>query len=136
MQRGDKMVTLHGTKVEVGDKVWSVQYGFEVVNEIVVTSDYPISVAGNMYTREGKNYTIDLYPSLFWQEVVIPPEACIKPLPQLEVDTKVLVWGEGPKHKRYFSHFDNGKICCFNDGSTSWAYKCTNEWANWELYND
>jgi hypothetical protein len=129
------MVTLHGQQIKVGDRVWSIQHGWVTVKGVFSVSEYPISINGNRYTREGLDYKEDMYPSLFWQEGTTPPEALIKPLPQLEVDTKVMVWGEGAKHKRHFSHFDsNGKICCFNDGSTSWAYKSTNEWDNWELY--
>ena len=133
------MTTLHGQPIKVGDRVWGVQYGWGAVTEIATNSSYPIAVYGHghNYTPEGKKYTMESYPTLFWQEVVIPTEAFIKPLPQLEVDTKVIVWGEGSKHKRHFSHFlGNGKICCFNDGATSWASKFINEWDNWELYEE
>jgi hypothetical protein len=134
-------MTLHGQLINVGDRVWSIQYGWDVVIEIDVASDYPINIPGNMYTWEGQNYKEDVYPSLFWQELPIPPKVFIKPLHQLEVDTKVLVWDNEDisKYKRYFSHFDsNGEICCFNNGATSWETKedATTYWSHWELYKE
>ena len=66
-----------------------------------------------------------------------PKEAFVKPMPQLEVDTKVLVWDEidQEKYRRYFSHFDAfGRICTFDNGSTSWSADTVSHWENWELY--
>ena len=133
------MTMLHGQPINIGDRAWTTSHGWGVVTEIVTDSSYQITIHDHSYTQEGKHYSSDMCPSLFWQEVVIPPETLIKPLPQLEVDAKVIVWDGGVEreHKRHFSHFlDNGNICCFDSGATSWAYKCTNEWDNWELYKE
>jgi hypothetical protein len=81
------------------------------------------------------------FPNIFWNEFEIPKEAFMKPVPDLEVDTKVLVWDNGKtvKERRYFSHFDkNGNIYCFNNGVTGWIAKnaTTIRWDNWELYKE
>jgi hypothetical protein len=57
-------------------------------------------------------------------------------LPQLEVDTKVIV-GESylPHFRRYFSHFgEDGRIYCFAGGNTSWSADGeTTPWRYWKL---
>jgi len=93
------------------------------------------------YTLSGKSLEDFKVPTLFWNKVkpIKPPK---KPLPKLEVDTKVLVWGDDAmdKHNRYFSHFDSdGKINCFADGTTSWTVVDSTDvivWDHWELAND
>ena len=69
-------------------------------------------------------------------EVIIT--ATSKPLPKLEVDTKVLVWDSLDRVlKRYFSHFDEyGNINVFANGTTSWNYNITVPYSYWELAND
>lgn len=65
-----------------------------------------------------------------------------KPLPDLNLDTKVLVWMDDDsnnKHRRHFSHFDeDGNIYCFNGGVTSWTDKGidTFSWDNYEVVHD
>jgi len=104
--------------------------------------EYPINVSfdkhwAKAYTTNGSYSLGDVVPVLFWDEVkpIIPPN---KPLPKLEVDTRVLVWYSDDKEdklKRHFSHFDsNGNINCFELGTTSWSSNWnTTAWANWEL---
>lgn len=131
---------------KVGDRVWSIQQGWGTIVNTTFTELYPILVnfgykTSMSYTNEGKVRYNDISPSLFWNEFKVPEEAYKKPLPKLEVDTKVLVWDSegGPKKRRYFSHFDsNGKIRCFMNGATSWSANhdsCT-VWKNWELYKE
>lgn len=66
-------------------------------------------------------------------------EASQNPLPDLAVDTEVLVW-ENPeqKRKRHFSHFNNGQMCTFDKGCTSYTASkikvaVTACWSHWEL---
>ena len=123
---------------KVGDKVFHYKYGWKTISHIKEESSYPIIVDYDFsYTYNGFAEKTDLNPSIFWDEVVItPPE---KPLPKLEVDTKVLVWDSEShiKHKRYFSHFDsNSTIHVFNNGATSWNNTQTVEYRNWELAKD
>ena len=123
---------------QVGDRVWCLYYNkwFTITN-IRKEDAYPIKTEINSYTLDGRLNTHSIR-TLFWDEVIItPPE---KPLPKLEVDTKVLVWDKKGfyKTKAHFSHFDsNNKICVFVMGRTSWtAYNSVQSWNFWELAKD
>ena len=123
---------------QVGDKVYHYRYGWSTITNIKKESNYPIITDYDFsFTYEGFLDKSDKNRTLFWDEVVItPPE---KPLPKLEVDTKVLVWddGETMKQKRYFSYFDsNSNIFVFVQGGTSWTSTQTAKYSNWELAKD
>ena len=126
------MTTLETAKV--GDKVWCLYYNkwFTIIN-IRKEDVYPIKTEINRYTLDGR---LDTHSSrmLFWDEIVItPPE---KPLPKLEVDTKVLVWDNSNciKRKGHFSHFDEkGKMHVFASGTTSWSHKEIVPYNYWKL---
>lgn len=130
-----KITTLEDAKV--GDKVWDTRKGWGVVDEMRYSNEYPILVNFGhdyeSYTLEGYYFEDDVNPSLFWDEIVI--EAPPKPLPKLEVDTKVVVLdNDGSKINRYFSHFDkDGVLCAFDGGRTSWTGVSTSAWNSWEL---
>ena len=125
----------------VGDEVFDIKHGWGLVSKIYPKNMRPLTVQFSKYDRSymfsGKYSETDKNQVLFWDEVIItPPE---KPLPKLEVDTKVLVWGSYShiNHKRYFSHFDsNSTIHVFNNGTTSWTNTQTVEYRNWELAKD
>ena len=125
---------------KVGDRVWSLQFGWgkiSKINDYSCYSSYPIDVEFDsggfiMFTLDGRLYKNHVMQSLFWDEVVI--EVPTKPLPDLPVDAKVVVWDNGgQKFKRHFSHFENGTLYAFDDGRTSWAGGATSPWRNWEL---
>ena len=123
---------------QVGDRVWGLNYGWAIVSHIDLGSKYPIVVnfSGRIgsFTYDGKNTEVQLTQSLFWDEVIITPPP--KPLHNLEVDTKVLVWDsdETMKFKRYFSHFDKfGNIYVFVNGLTSWHDGIAVRHTHWEL---
>ena len=129
---------------QVGDRVFDYTLQkWGQINAIEHEDEaYPLNISFGEcltkdYTINGKEFLRNAVPVLFWDEVkpITPPE---KPLPELEVDTRVFVWDLNNKRdilKRYFSHFDsNGKIHCFLDGSTSWSRNGnTASWDNWEL---
>ena len=124
---------------KVGDKVWCLYYNkWLTITNIRKEDAYPIKTEINSYTLDGRLNT-HIIRTLFWDEVIItPPE---KPLPKLEVDTKVLVWDRhyNTKERRYFSHFEkNGKIATFSQGRTSWSMDNTPSivWNYWELAKD
>ena len=130
------MTTFEDAKV--GDKVWDMRIGWTTIISINDVSRYPIRTeAGKTYTTLGTCTIEDKFPVLFWDEVSItPPE---KPIPKLEVDTKVLVRDslEAEHIKRYFSHFEeNGSISVFANGTTSWTYNITVPYSYWELAKD
>lgn len=130
---------------KMGDKVWDFRYGWGYVFSINEYT-YPLNVSFGMhhaaYLVDGYSSRFDKNPSLFWDEIKF--EIPTTPLPNLIVDTKVLVWSHvlnGStntniiKSKRYFSHFDkDGKIHTFVNGCTSWTTSTTiNGWDDWEL---
>lgn len=125
---------------KVGDRVWSITNGWGKVIRIDHGFDYPLIVKNdvgwcNSYTFCGYFIKAHAMQILFWDEVKI--EAPQKPLPELEVDTKVLVWkNPNEKHKRHFSHFKNGTIYTFDSGATSFSKLHENSitpWSYWEL---
>jgi hypothetical protein len=132
------MITLHGIDIKIGDNVFDIRYGWSKVIELDDESIYKIVTNFNSYTIDGKYHIMDSFPILFWNEFEVPKCVFIKPLPDLKIDTKVLVWnGNGRKEKRYFSHFDKyGNMRCFNNGVTGWINKnaATTAWDKWELY--
>lgn len=125
--------------IKVGDKVWDIIRGWGVVTTLMVCPTYPIKVefehGVGTYTRDGYSILEDVNPSLFWDEIKI--EAPQKPVPLLEVDTKVVVWlpNIGMKIYRHFSHFDEyGFLYVFIDGRTSFTSDgTTHRYDNWEL---
>ncbi|HUH58245.1 MAG TPA: hypothetical protein VL020_07035 [Pseudomonadales bacterium] len=138
--------TKHAKKVtfsdaKAGDRVWSLTEGWGTILERFRSrAEYPLVVEFD--NRSQKTYTLwgllhykDLNPALFWDEVKI--ETPEKPLPALEVDTKVLVWVDPEqKYKRHFSNFKNGQIYTFSRGRTSFTKLYDDsviEWPNWEL---
>ena len=126
---------------QVGDRVYHYRHGWSTITDIKKESYYPIIIDYDFFsfTYEGFADKSDKNRILFWDEVIItPPE---KPLPKLEVDTKVLVWHRHyhTKERRYFSHFEkNGKIATFSEGRTSWSMNNTPSivWNYWELAKD
>ena len=121
---------------QVGDKVWCILYGWQTIIDTQHNVNYPILTRKGSYTIDGRNYSNN-GRTLFWDEVVITPPA--KPLPKLEVDTKVLVWDNSNciKRKGHFSHFDEkGKMHVFAGGTTSWSHKEIIPYNYWELAKD
>lgn len=129
---------------KVGDKAWSIQAGWGTIYHISKERPYPIEFKSDInnkeycFTYNGMYREIDANPTLFWNEFKIPEEAFIKPLQQLKIDTKVIVWNdENKKFKRHFSRFKDGKIYCFNDGRSSWnATDNSEHWNNWKLADE
>ena len=126
------MTTFENAKV--GDRVWCLLYGWQTIESTDFNINYPIATKKGTYTYDGKVQLSSQNRTLHWDEIVITPP--YKPLPKLEVDTKVLVWDddETMKQKRYFSYFDsNSNIYVFVHGGTSWTSSQTAKYHNWEL---
>ena len=130
------------SNAKVGNKVWGFSYGWGVITSINPSSSYPIEVTypqgyDETYTYEGKGYVKDTYPTLLWDEVKfdIPP----KPMPKLEVDTKLTVWADiYERYPRYFHSFTkDGKVRTWTEGRSSFSARSEDDytiWPNWELY--
>lgn len=124
----------------IGDKVWSLWSGWGEVIEIERSESYPIYVSFpngeyESFTLDGLFSEDDIQQTLFWDEVkIVAPQ---KPLPDLEVDAKVLVWTDPlKKHRRHFSHFNGDRINTFDSGATSFSKLHRNSitsWPYWEL---
>jgi len=131
------------SKAKEGDRVWSPIHGWgkvKGVSENVLSVAFENNGRKNYYwvdKKTGKYDENDINPAIYWQEFEIPKQAFKKHMPNLKVNTKVLVWGvdENYKYRRYFSHFgDNGEIYCFSGGATSWSSDgFTSTWENREL---
>jgi hypothetical protein len=87
---------LHGEEIKVGDKVWHILYGWKTVSRID-SGEYPIIINEYSYNESGVEYSSDINPSIFWDEVHINPP----PKPEPEIDwskvpegTLVRVWDE------------------------------------------
>jgi len=122
--------------VKIGDRLYSLVYGWGVVEEIG-KENLQITVKfkneRDTFTFDGKMYETDMHQTLFWDEIKF--QVPKKPLPDLEVDTKVIVWNkEGLiKCKRYFKEFTpDGIAVCFIKGYTSWT--SSGETAKWEHF--
>ena len=95
---------------KVNDRVFTYAQGWGTIIDTDNNDVYPIKVKfdndGSIsFTLEGYLYSRDINPTLFWDEIKFDIPS--KPLPKLEVDTKVIVWeNNGPKKKRHFSHFN------------------------------
>lgn len=130
----------------VGSRVWSIIDGWGTIisSKQEENINYSIEVdfdngTSLFFNSDGRLAKSDINPTIFWNEFKIPEKAFTEPLPKLEVDTKVIVWDTefGKKYKRYFSHFDEeGRIYCFDGGSTSWNEEGVVRWKHWEIYDE
>lgn len=124
-------------KAKVGEKVWDFAYGWGEIVEMDRSLIFGLTVKfkySKISFLFGGMIQADTSQTLFYNEIKF--EIPKKPLPDLKVDTKVIVWNDvSAKKKRYFSHFNNvGKIACFHNGTTSWSNKGISDWwENWEL---
>lgn len=124
---------------KTGDKVWFLRKGWGEITDINFVWPYPIRVCidGHTYgfTKDGKEYVSDVCPSLFWQEFEVPEKAFQKPLPDLAVDTPILVRDRENDSwfRKHFSHFENGRVVCFSRGKTSFTTSQTIYWKYWKL---
>ena len=135
------MTTFETAKVD--DRVFDIKHGWGFISKVFPKNMRPITVQFSKYDRSymfnGKYSETDRNQVLFWDEVIITPPG--KPLPKLEVDTKVLVWDypdEEPT-RGHFSHFEkNGQIATFSLGRTSWSIENNPVmvWEYWELAKD
>ena len=125
---------------KVGDQLWSVEFGWgEVVSRDTLSQCFTVEFNHDefeTYSFKGtrKRPIREKMQTLFWDEVKF--KAPVKPLPDLEVDTKVLVWrDDGTKHNRYFAGWSavNGLIMTYDYGATSWSGIGFTTWPNWEL---
>ena len=117
---------------KIGDKVWSIKFGWGTIVQITERTGCSIEVDFKDYCRswyrtDGRTASENVHPTIFWKQFTIPDEAFKKPLPKLEVDTKVLVWYSNScsisdKQRAHFHSFTKDeKIRVYQDGRTSFT---------------
>jgi len=125
---------------KVGDRVWSFGVGWGTIDCIFKEDTHPIKVTFDdcayvhRFMEDGRVSAYALSPTLFWDEIEF--EIPRKPLPDIPVDTKMLIWkiGKPFKKKRHFSHFDeDGNCYCFDNGRTSWTSEFQEKCDYWEI---
>ena len=127
--------------VKVGDPLFSCRaMRYVEVADVDDRCVYKIGLAdGNRYTFEGKHHVSDEHPFLFKTAqdaaeyfVEIP-----RPLPDLAIDTPIIVWKNDNliERKRYFKEWNkDGYPVCFVRGGTSWSSEGeTFTWTHWKL---
>lgn len=127
--------------VKISERLYSFEYGWGVVISInkgkfPLQLQFDHSIVSFAYTFDGKGTRMAKNQTLFWDEVKfdIPK----KPMPDIDIDTRVLVWDEGDEGKKrmHFKGFtETGRVKCFSGGNTSWTSWDDEgvEWDYWEL---
>ena len=76
---------LHGREIKVGDRVWSIRWGWKEVNKLYDDDrTYPILVGQQSYNPVGFYDETDRFPTLFWNELTFNP-ADIEPPKPMEI---------------------------------------------------
>ena len=131
------------SKAKVGDRVFSIRFGWGTIVELD-----PTCVRGLVYccvpdlrSRElwfnvnGKEDGGDLFPSVFWGEPKF--EMPKRPLPELKVDTPILVRDEDWEDWRpaHFARFSPEGVATWMGGKTSYTTLDGAEmfWKQWKL---
>ena len=123
------------TKVPIGTKVETAYGHGEIVNTCA-DAVFPIEVMcgcrRRTYTKEGRRTEFDTRPTLFLAPFEWPEQE--QPLPDLAVDTPVMVRARGGDwRRRHFCRWEDGRCVTFTDGLTSWSTKTTYPWSEWRL---
>jgi hypothetical protein len=110
------------SNVKIGDKIWTIQSGWEEVIAINSVDKYPIETKSNCFTIDGLRWRGDKYPSAFL-------EYQFKEQP-IEKDT--LVWFRDDESMSwfngYYSHFEDGKHWCFGGSKKSTETDIASRW--------
>jgi hypothetical protein len=113
------------SKVEVGDKIWTIQDGWIEVTSIERDVNYQILTHRNSYTIDGKILKHHKYPSAFL-------ECPFKEQPIEKIEKDTLVWFRDKPHDfwkyGYYSHFEDGKHYIFNDSKKSTETSTIQAW--------
>ena len=130
------------SNAKVGDKVFDILFGYGIIKSNDEWSSYPIQVQFDDYFEtyliDGRTREESIFPSLYYNkfEIKIPEEAYKQPLPDIAVDTPMIVWNDDAiKEKRYFKSFSkDGRVKCFINGQTSFSSNGSAlAWSNYEI---
>ena len=130
------------SNAKVGDKVFDILFGYGIIKSNDEWSSYPIQVQFDDYFEtyliDGRTREESIFPSLYYNkfEIKIPEEAYKQPLPDIAVDTPIVVWdNENRKSRGYFKCWSHsGKPITFFGGQTSFTSNGSiSEWDNYEI---
>jgi hypothetical protein len=101
------------SNVKRGDKIWTIENGWEKVFSTKYTEEYPIETEENCYTLNGKRNILNEFPSAFLEY----------PFKEQEIEKDTLVWFRDSETHcwgiGYYSHLENGKHFIFNGSKKS-----------------
>jgi hypothetical protein len=133
------------SKANVGDRVYSFEYGWCRITYVSDNSDFPLCIASEdtglstWITLDGKLSPTYKDPTVFWckPEFELPK----RPLPDLKMNDLVFVQNIHnytnewlPRHFRAFT--EEGRIVVWEDGRTSYTTQDLNTyhcWDHWKL---
>ena len=133
---------------KIGDRVFSCRQGWGTIVQIDPTCECGLvykyapdeGYCAFWFTVSGRIEEEDLFPSVLWGEPKF--EMPKRPLPELEVDAKVLVRmsEKNPWVRRYFHSFDEeGNLCTWIGGATEYSAQNSDSftsWNYWKLYDE
>ena len=109
-------------KIRIGDKIWTIEAGWEEVTDIEAGQPYQIETEKGNYTINGKANIYDKYPSAFLEY----------PFKEQPIEKDTLVWFKDCEDAfwkvGYYSHFENGKHYIFNSSKKSTEMNDTTYW--------
>jgi hypothetical protein len=124
------------TKVPIGTKVETAYGPGKIVLGLSPRVTVRVGDVDYPYTCDGRRHDLDARPTLFLAPFQWPEQE--QPLPDLAVDTPVMVRSRGDRswRRRHFCRWEDGKCVTFTDGLTSWSTKTISRWDEWRLPTD
>jgi hypothetical protein len=112
------------SKVKVGDRIWTIEAGWEEVIDKDYSRNYPIKTPGNSYTFDGKISDEDKHPSAFLEY----------PFKEQPIEKDTLVWCKSYEEQMwkvgYYSHCENGEHYVFESSKKSTE---TSDYMMWNI---
>jgi hypothetical protein len=109
------------SNVKRGDKIWTIENGWEKVFSTDYSEKYPIETENCCYTINGKRYSEE-FPSAFLEY----------PFKEQEIEKDTIVWYRDNESMSwfngYYSHYENGKHYCFNYSKKSTETTLATDW--------
>jgi hypothetical protein len=110
------------SKVKVGDKIWTIETGWEEVIDKGYSRNYPIKTPSNSYTFDGKISDEYKYPSAFLEY----------PFKEQPIEKDTLVWFRDGEDENwmvgYYSHIEDEVHRCFIESKKSTETDLTAAW--------
>lgn len=136
------------SNARVGDRVKCLIYGDGVIDSTTYNAcGFPLHVKFANRNGWSASYTIDgkqkqgSNNTLFYhfEEQFPTAQACKRPLPEIALDEKVLVWSTPAG--RWREMYATGEFCkrgiyVFCNGATSWSGSKTDVYVHWKLFKD